>query len=284
MILLHALPDYQRWRAHAGACVLVPTMGALHAGHAALIRQGAELARSRGFPGGCVVSVFVNPTQFNEASDFQRYPRTLEADAAISRDAGASCVLAPAVDDVYPPGAMVPPPALPEVATRPGLEDRQRPGHFAGVCQVVRRLFEMTRPHAAVFGEKDWQQLRVVASMTRALELRVEIVAGVTVRENDGLAMSSRNRFLSEGDRRRALALYRALIACQSAPSPADAEVVMHDVLRAEGIEAEYGVVRDAESLGQPSHAGGDACRALIAARVGNVRLIDNASWGRSRA
>lgn len=284
MILVHTLADYDRWRVHAGACVIVPTMGALHAGHAALISQAVSLAGSKGLPGGCVVTVFVNPTQFNEAADYQRYPRTLESDAAICRDAGASCLFAPETDDVYPPGAVVPPPPLPDVATRPGLEDRHRPGHFAGVCQVVRRLFEMSRPDAAVFGEKDWQQLRVVTAMTRGLGLSVDIVPGATVREADGLAMSSRNRFLSASDRRRGLALYRALRACQTAHTPDDAEAVMHDVLGAEGIEPEYAVVRDSESLIRKSGTNKTGSwRALIAARVGTVRLIDNSAWGRAQ-
>src|SRR5262249_1123515 len=144
--------------AASAGCVLVPTMGALHEGHAALIRRGAAMARERGVAGGGVVSIFVNPTQFNEASDSQRYPRTLEAGTAMGRECGASVVFAPAAPEVYPPDWSVPVPPLPAVAQRPGLEDAARPGHFAGVCQVVLRLFELVRPAVSLFGEKDWQQ------------------------------------------------------------------------------------------------------------------------------
>ncbi len=140
-------------------------MGALHAGHGALIRRSVQEAAVRGLPGGCVVWVFVNPTQFNNPADLARYPRTLEADAVLCEAAGAAAIFAPSLDEVYPSGVSTAGPALPAVATTPGLEDAFRPGHFAGVCQVVKRLFEMCRPAAAVFGEKDWQQLAVVRAM-----------------------------------------------------------------------------------------------------------------------
>ena len=260
---------------HAG--VLVPTMGALHQGHAALIEHGAAIARDRGLRGGCIVSIFVNPTQFNQASDFDRYPRTLDADLEVCRAAGADAVFTPSVEEVYyDDRAPVPP--LPPVATEPGLEDRFRPGHFAGVCQVVARLFRMARPAAAVFGEKDWQQLQVVSALTRALALGVEIVAYPTLRDPDGLAMSSRNRFLSVSDRERALAIPRALRSADLSPSPEIAGRSMSELLAAEGVRVEYAVVRDPESLrpiGGPARTG----RALIAAWSGSVRLIDNAPW-----
>jgi pantoate--beta-alanine ligase len=261
-----------------GTSVVVPTMGALHEGHASLIRAGAALARERGLSGGCVVTVFVNPTQFNEPSDFARYPRTLEADAAMCAAAGASVVFAPEVEEVYPKGAEVEVPPLPSQATRPGLEDRLRPGHFAGVCQVVLRLFRMVRPAAAMFGEKDWQQLQVVRAMTREQGLSIEIIGRETIREADGLAMSSRNRFLSLEDRARGLSLSRALRAASAERGVEAAEACMRAELAKERVEADYAVVRDAETLEawQPGRAG----RALIAARVGTVRLIDNATWG----
>ena len=260
--------------------VLVPTMGALHAGHASLIEQGTARARERGWAGGCAVTIFVNPTQFNEKSDFERYPRTMDADAAACAAAGASCVIVPDVAIVYPHGLDVGVPELPATAVRPRLEDAQRPGHFAGVCQVVRRLFELVRPGAAVFGEKDWQQLQVVREMVWKSAIPVEIIPGPTVREPDGLAMSSRNRFLSPDDRRRAGALSRALRASALERDPDRAEAVMAEVLASEAITPDYGVVRDAATLvREPGSVPGVRYRALIAARVGAVRLLDNTPW-----
>lgn len=263
--------------ARNGPAVFVPTMGALHAGHARLIERAAKDSAALGLTGGCIVSIFVNPTQFNDPADFARYPKTLEADLDLCRAAGCSMVYAPAVDDIYPPDEEVPTPPLPEVATRPGLEDAHRPGHFAGVCRVVKRLFDLVRPAAAVFGEKDWQQLQVVRAMTQQHGLDIEIVGEPTVREADGLAMSSRNRFLSAEDRARALALSRALCAAAGEKQPPAAEAAMRRVLSEAGIIPEYAVVRDAATLGPPR--GGGVCRALIAARVGDVRLIDNAAF-----
>jgi pantoate--beta-alanine ligase len=257
-------------------------MGALHEGHGALIRTGALLARERGWPGGCVVTIFVNPTQFNESADFDRYPRTPDADAALCERAGASAVFAPDPASVYPPGQNVPVPPLPRVAVEPALEDAHRPGHFAGVCQVVHRLFALCRPGAAVFGEKDWQQLQVIRAMARDHGPAVEIIGAPTVREPDGLAMSSRNRFLSASDRVRARAISRALHAAREQTQPDDAERAMRDVLAREGIVPDYAVVREAEALvrspGEPRRPG-LPYRAVIAARVGSVRLLDNASW-----
>jgi pantoate--beta-alanine ligase len=263
--------------------VFVPTMGALHAGHGALVRRGAHEARSRGV--ACVVSIFVNPTQFNETADFARYPKTLDADLACCKEAGADVVYAPPVEEIYPPGVTIEVPRLPEQATLPGLEDARRPGHFAGVCQVVLRLFRLVQPAAAVFGEKDWQQLRVIAAMVRGEGLGIEIIPGETVREPDGLAMSSRNRFLDDDARVRAGAISEALRASQAAADPDGAEAVMAEVLAARGIQPEYAVVRGAQSLMRPAvaedgdGAGGTRWRALIAARIGGVRLIDNAAW-----
>lgn len=285
--------------------VFVPTMGALHAGHAALIRRARDLAGR----GPVVVSIFVNPTQFNERSDFERYPRTLEADLSLCRAEGVDCVFAPSVEVMYPPGLPVETPPLPEAATKPGLEDAFRPGHLAGVCQVCRRLFELVRPGRAVFGEKDWQQLVVVRAMVKALGMPIEIVPHATVREPDGLAMSSRNALLTPNHRRRAAALFRALEeACRHADARA-AEEEGRAVLLANRIVPEYLVVRDAETLmpmaldsrraigsprrpargelgesssRRPSAAGESRgpARALVAARVGGVRLIDNVPWG----
>lgn len=261
---------------HVGGCVLAPTMGALHGGHAVLIARGAALARERRLPGGCVVTIFVNPTQFDDAADFARYPRTLTDDLQLAARAGASAAFVPAAEEVYPPDGSVAVPPLPPVAVRPGLEDAWRKGHFAGVCQVVKRLFEMARPAAAVFGEKDWQQLQVVRAMVRMLDLGVEVVGVETVREADGLAMSSRNRFLSPSERSRALSLSMALCESRRGRTPTEAEEIMREVMSSAGVEPQYAAVRDAETLESP---GAGPARALVAGRVGSVRLIDNAAW-----
>ncbi len=267
-------------RVHTEPCVFVPTMGALHEGHAALIRAGAALAQARELPGGCVVSIFVNPTQFNERSDFERYPRDLDEDLKVCDQAGAACVFAPREEDIYPPGEEVAAPPLPAVATQPGLEDAHRPGHFAGVCQVVKRLFELVRPVAAMFGDKDWQQLQVIRAMTKEQRLPVEVLGCPTIREPDGLAMSSRNRFINPEDRPRALAISRALRQALGARTPDAAEELMRLVLSECEVAPEYAVVREATTLLRPAEATEQTqWRALIAARIGSVRLIDNAPW-----
>ncbi|MFN0131009.1 MAG: pantoate--beta-alanine ligase [Phycisphaerales bacterium] len=277
MEILKTIEELERWTAARGKpTVLVPTMGALHAGHGALVMRGAGVSRERGL-GGCVVSVFVNPTQFNDPRDLERYPRTLEADAAICDAAGANAVFAPSVEAVYPRGGVVSVPSLPAVATRPGLEDAFRPGHFAGVCQVVGRLFELVRPEAAVFGEKDWQQLRVVSAMEASRgRAGVEIIPHPTLRDADGLAMSSRNRFLTSEERRAALTIPRALARAAGIRDVATAERAMAEELA--GLRVEYAAVRDAETL--EAVIAGRPGRALIAAWSGKTRLIDNASWG----
>lgn len=275
MDLITEMAEWSRWRSSRGPTVLVPTMGALHAGHAALVSRGVEEARARGL-GGCVVSVFVNPTQFNDPQDLARYPRTLEADAALCEAAGADVVLAPSVAAVYPGEGQAPVPELPEVATRPGLEDSFRPGHFAGVCQVVARLIALTGSRVAVFGEKDWQQLRVIAAMEAARgPAGVLIVPHPTVRDPDGLAMSSRNRFLSPEERGAALAIPRAIARARAVRRASDAEGVMSMELA--GLGVEYAVVRDAATLGPvvPGRPG----RTLVAAWSGRTRLIDNGTW-----
>jgi pantoate--beta-alanine ligase len=260
--------------------VLVPTMGALHEGHAALIRQGAAIAKDHSFPGGCLVTIFVNPTQFNDPADFARYPRVLADDLRLCEAAGAAAVFAPAPDEVYPHNAKIPVPPLPDVATQPHLEDAHRPGHFAGVCQVVARLFDLTHPAAAIFGEKDWQQLQVIRAMTAQLNLPIDIIPAPTIREEGGLAMSSRNRFLSPEDRQRGLAISRALRMACTANTPDDAESLMRKVLGEQSITPDYAVVREAHTLIRPTRPTATVSwRSLIAAKVGTVRLIDNAAW-----
>ena len=248
--------------------VLVPTMGALHEGHRTLVR----VARALG--GSVVVSVFVNPTQFGPGEDFDRYPRTWDADLAALAEEGADVVFHPGVADVYPEPAT-------GVTVQPGpagdvLEGAVRPGHFAGVLTVVAKLFGLVRPDVAVFGEKDWQQLTLVRGMARELALGVEVVGVPTVREDDGMALSSRNRFL-DGDQRTAAAALSAALRAGSAAGADGADAVLaaaHAVLdTAPGLVLDYLALTDPD-LG-PLPAQGPA-RLLVAARAGSTRLIDN--------
>lgn len=270
-------------------CIFVPTMGALHAGHAALVRHACTLAETEASARvnrpPVVVSIFVNPTQFNDPADLERYPRTLDADLELCRSAGADIVFTPSVQTVYPGGARSEPnatvavPPLPAVASEPKLEDAHRPGHFAGVCQVVSRLFDLVQPSAAVFGEKDWQQLQVITAMTASQHRPTRIIPSPTVREPDGLAMSSRNRFLSHAERRIAPALYQALNLANQHRSPADAEHAMRTHLTNNTLAVEYAVVRDAQTLLPLDPGSSRPARCLIAARLSSIRLIDNAPW-----
>ena len=262
---------------HGG--MFVPTMGALHEGHFTLVREAAKRRASGASRPPVIVSIFVNPTQFNDPKDLERYPRTLDQDAAGCERAGADVLFAPSADVIYPPGVTIPTPHLPAVASEPKLEDAHRPGHFAGVCQVVNRLFDLVLPSAAFFGEKDWQQFQVIAAMTRRQRRPIQIVPIPTIREPDGLAMSSRNVFLKGEDRARARALSEALRVAAMKRSPTEAENAMAEVLLDRGVEPEYAVVRHAETLLPPglNPSKDDPLRALIAARIGPVRLIDNA-------
>lgn len=254
----------------------VPTMGALHGGHLSLV----ERAKLTGRP--VVVSIFVNPTQFNDPSDLDRYPRTMEADLAACEQAGADAVWVPPAADIYPPDLEIPTPPLPVVAAEPGLEDRQRPGFFAGVCQVVNRLFDLLQPSCAVFGEKDFQQLLTVRAMAAKLHPGIEIIGSATSREEDGLAMASRNALLSASDRERARRVPEALRAARREHDAFKAEDRARDTLTEAGLDIEYVAVRNATDLGAPSHSG--ANRVLVAARApeSGIRLIDNAAWPRS--
>ncbi|WP_395657039.1 pantoate--beta-alanine ligase [Nocardioides sp.] len=253
----------------------VPTMGALHDGHASLVRVAKERAEG----GPVVVSIFVNPLQFGPGEDLDRYPRTLEADLEVCAREGVDVVFAPSVEEVYPGGE-------PQVMVRPGplakvLEGKIRPGHFRGVLTVVAKLFGLVRPDVAVFGQKDYQQLVLVRRMVLDLNMGVEVVGAETVRETDGLALSSRNRYLDAEQRQQATGLYLALRAAQeTAEYGVDVALgAARAELRAQpGVDLDYLVVTDPE-LGQlpPDPPSGTEARALIAARVGTTRLIDNA-------
>ena len=254
-----------------GPVALVPTMGALHAGHASLFAR----ARDEVGPAAPVVaSVFVNPMQFAPGEDLDRYPRSFEADLEICAEQGVDIVFAPSVEEVYPGGE-------PEVWVDPGplgevLEGKSRPGHFRGVLTVVAKLFGLVRPDVAVFGEKDYQQLTLVRRMVADLCMGVRVVGAETVREPDGLAMSSRNRYL-EGDLRwRAGAIARTLFAARNAAlHGADVAIgaARHELRHARGVDLEYLELTGPE-LGPAPESG--PARLLIAARVGPARLIDN--------
>lgn len=260
--------------------VLVPTMGGFHRGHIALI----ELASARAHGRPVIASVFVNPAQFEEAHDFDNYPRTLESDAEKAGEAGADIVYAPGVDEVYPGGFQVSQTdesfatgGLPWVATSPGLEDAYRPGHLPGVYRVLKRLFQLVEPSAAVFGEKDWQQVMLARAVSEREGLGVEIIPGPTVREHDGIAMSSRNVHLDQAMRERARGLSRAIEEAGRHTDPGKAEKAGLDTLVRHGVQPEYVAVRDAETLGKVRE--GRPARCLVAGRVDHVRLIDNDVW-----
>lgn len=250
----------------------VPTMGALHDGHASL------LDASRARDGATVMSIFVNPLQFNQQSDFDSYPRTFDSDLAIARAHGVSAVYLPAVDDMYPPGSdtVVTPGRLSEP-----MEGAGRPGHFVGVATVVSKLFNAVLPDRAYFGTKDYQQLAVVRRMAADLDFGIDIVAVPTVREPDGLAMSSRNVRLSADDRAAAPVLRRALLS--AARALADGATATSDIVRAATVElesehrcrVEYLTVADAATLQALAIVDRPAV-VCIAAWFGEVRLIDN--------
>ncbi len=262
-------------RAAGSPVGLVCTMGAMHEGHASLMRRTrAEV----GPDAPLVVSLFVNPLQFGPNEDLDRYPRTFDADLALCTAEGVDILFAPSVDDVYPGGT-------PQVTVDPGplaevLEGATRPGHYVGVLTVVAKLFGLVRPDVTVFGEKDYQQLALVRRMSSDLCLGVEVLGGETVREPDGLALSSRNRYLDPERRQQAVALSRALRAAQDAgPAGYAAALTAGEKVLADapGVDLDYLVIRGTDlSELPPDVPAGTEARALVAATVGSTRLIDN--------
>ncbi len=257
--------------AGAGRVGLVPTMGAFHEGHLSLVRAARAACDL------VVVWLFVNPTQFNEAADLAAYPRDEERDAALAAACGADILFAPTVEDVYPAGYAT---TVTVAGIADVLEGAQRPGHFAGVATVVAKMFNMVGPDVAFFGAKDAQQVAVVRRMVADLDLPVEIEVMPTVREPDGLAMSSRNVRLGPDDRRRATALHRGLSTARDAVAaglrdPVAVAAVVERVLAGEGLTAEYIAVVDPGSFAPVTSVDRPALVAL-AVRVGPVRLIDN--------
>jgi len=262
-------------RGLAAPVVLVPTMGALHEGHRALIRRAREIASPNG---SVVVSVFVNPLQFGAGEDLDRYPRTLHDDVLIGAEEGVDLVFAPNAAQMYPRPQLI--------IVDPGpvgriLEGESRPGHFAGVLTVVAKLLQLIRPDVAVFGEKDAQQLALVRRMVADLDLGVEIIGVPTVRDPDGLAISSRNRFLSPAERRTALLLSAALRAGQEAAraGPAAVRKAAGEVLATTAdppLQLDYLALVDADTFEEAGEDYTGRARLLVAARAGTTRLIDN--------
>lgn len=271
MRTLSTLAELASFRTRAPSpVVLVPTMGALHTGHAALM----DAARSRAGQGGTViVSIFVNPTQFAAHEDLDKYPRTFEADLARCHAHRADAVFAPPVSEMYPPGDST---FVEETVLSRGLCGARRPGHFRGVCTVVAKLFHLTRPDAAIFGEKDFQQLAVIRRMARDLFPGLEIIGCPTVREPDGLALSSRNRYLAPEERRRAAAFPAALRRAAENSSPREAIATATALItQGTGSVPEYVEVVDAETL-EPLQTLDRPAVLAAAVKIGETRLIDN--------
>ncbi|MFN2546263.1 MAG: pantoate--beta-alanine ligase [Myxococcales bacterium] len=259
-----------------GELALVPTMGYLHAGHQALIKAGVQRAPA------VAVTIFVNPTQFGSNEDLARYPRDLQGDLRRSEEAGATFVFAPsAPSEMYPPGfqTYIEPGALAQP-----MEGEKRPGHFRGVCTVVAKLFALSRADAAFFGEKDYQQLRVIQQMAVDLNIATEVLGRPIVREPDGLAMASRNAYLSREERMRATALWKALDAARKAfrggeTNPTRVGELARDVIEEDGLKVDYADVRDGLTLQRPERAD-PTSRLFLAAFAGPTRLIDNGALG----
>ncbi len=264
----------QALRRESKRLALVPTMGFLHEGHLSLVREGRARADA------VAVSIFVNPTQFGPKEDLSRYPRDLAGDVAKCEGAGADVVFAPEPTEVYPPGFQT---HVEVEQVSQGLCGEKRPGHFRGVATVVTKLLALFRPDVALFGEKDYQQLQVIRALNRDLNLGAEIVGMPTVREADGLAMSSRNAYLSPDERARALSLSRGMAAARALLSrvgTADAQALKAAVsaeLANANAREDYVEVVDGASLAPLSTVReGQGARLLVAAYVGSTRLIDN--------
>ncbi|MGB8524431.1 MAG: pantoate--beta-alanine ligase [Candidatus Acidiferrales bacterium] len=260
-------------RAQSRVIGLVPTMGALHQGHFSLVRA----AKSDCSP--VVVSIFVNPKQFGPSEDFQKYPRSFEADRAALENLGVDYLFAPTPEEIYPPGFRT---VVAVAGLSDKLEGRSRPGHFHGVTTVVLKLFEIVQPSIAYFGRKDAQQARIIRQMALDLNLDAQIAVLPILREPDGLALSSRNVYLQGDDRRAATALHRSLEAVRREILAGQRDVMrllaaLHHVLDAEpGIALDYAEIVDAETLEPVVNLRGN-CLILLAAKLGKTRLIDNA-------
>lgn len=263
----------QRRESMQGSVGLVPTMGNLHEGHLALARQAREQCAN------AVATIFVNPTQFGPDEDFASYPRTFEDDVAQLEAAGIDLVFAPTTDEMYPHGReCLTTITVPSLANT--LCGEARPGHFDGVATVVAKLLHLATPHRAFFGEKDWQQLALIRAMVRDLNIATQIVGVPTVRADDGLALSSRNQYLTAAEREVAPLIYRKLCAVRDAIHGGEGDFARLEAdaaseLAAAGFAVDYVAVRDAERLVEPE-PNTASLRILAAARLGRARLIDN--------
>lgn len=276
-VILDSVAALRQWREaerKAGHTVgLVPTMGALHAGHISLVKT------MKGMTDKTVTSIFVNPTQFAPNEDFSKYPRTFESDVKLLSQVGGDAVFAPQVAEMYPEGFATT--VSLDGPAKVGLEDAFRPTHFAGVATVVTKLLLQALPDKAIFGEKDFQQLAVIRRFVRDLDIPVEILGGVTQREADGLALSSRNVYLSPEERVLAPTIHRVLTnaanSIREGVGIAQAELVAKEALEAAGFVVDYVAIRDTASLAAPKiGASPDSLRILCAAKLGKTRLIDN--------
>ncbi|MGB0153557.1 MAG: pantoate--beta-alanine ligase [Verrucomicrobiales bacterium] len=278
MVLLRTKQELREWTAERSGRhrVLVPTMGALHAGHASLM----DLAVKRAANGDVLATIFVNPTQFGPNEDFDAYPRQLKTDLELCRDHGVTAVFAPEAEEMYFNGTTI---SVHESLLSHRLCGASRPGHFNGVCTIVAKLFLLTQPTAAVFGEKDFQQLAVIRRMVRDLDFSVDVIGGPTVRESDGLAMSSRNAYLSDEQRAAAPIIEKTLrkvaagIASNRYRSPQTARTALAEGIASERLaRIDYVDVVDASTLETLKTFEGAIPRLVAAVFFGETRLIDN--------
>ncbi|MDK4683650.1 pantoate--beta-alanine ligase [Kingella negevensis] len=272
MKIIHTIKELREWRAGVSSVAFVPTMGNLHAGHLALVKQAKQEAEN------VVVSIFVNRLQFGQGEDFDKYPRTLEQDAAKLKEAGVAVVFAPDEAELYPHVSQdyqVEPPHL-----QNELCGVFRPGHFRGVATVVTKLFNIVQANVACFGKKDYQQLTIIQGMVADLNMPIKIVPVDTGRAEDGLALSSRNQYLSEAERAEAPRLYRVLTELANKVKSGDHDYVAHEQaarkeLEVHGWVVDYVEIREASSL-NVARVGDHDLVVLAAARLGSTRLIDN--------
>ena len=272
MNVVRTIAEARAERAKAAELALVPTMGALHAGHLSLMTLAKRHAPA------VAVSIFVNPTQFGPREDYTKYPRPVEQDLEACEKAGVDWVFLPEADEIYPPGVPEVVVDLPQLSSV--LEGKHRPGHFRGVCLVVGKLFNIVQPTVAVFGQKDYQQLRIITAMVEAMNWTVRIVPGPTVREPDGLAMSSRNQYLSETDRQKGLSISRALFLAKGEYTQGVRQTnrlltSMQRTLLEQHLSIDYVAAVDPVTLKPVEVITGPTVLAA-AARVATTRLIDN--------
>ena len=276
--VIKTIPDFRNWQSKQGVpTVAVFTMGALHNGHRELIKQAKQyISEKLSGNGQVVVSIFVNPTQFNNSADLEKYPRDLDADLAICNESGVDVVFAPSTQEMYPTGENQIKISQPPMASI--LEGQSRPGHFVGMLTVVNKLLNITNPVATFFGEKDFQQLVLVQQMVAQLNMPVEVIGVPTVRDEDGLALSSRNKRLSESQRQIACQIPATLSLIKHSISEGNSftkakEIGLEYLANFPGIKLDYLEIRNQQLEVPIEH---ESVRALIAVQIGEIRLIDN--------